>query len=402
MDVFIARQPIFDRHQQVVAYELLYRDSERNAAVIDDPDRATTTVFVNSFMELGLERVLDRLPGYINMSRPLLLGEVELPRTDNPVILEVLEDIAPDEELLEALRWRRREGYRIALDDFHYAPEFLPLLDLADVVKLDVRALGADGIEEHARRLWGYPGLTLLAEKVETPEEFEHCAELGFDLFQGYFFCKPKILRGRRADPGQLAVLELMGKLNDPDFRFGELAAIVERDVSLSYKLLRFVNSAYFNLPRRIDSVQHALVILGRANVRVWMSLIALSQVEGKPHQLLVTSLTRARMCQRLAERLEWDSNPDTYFLAGLFAAIDAFVDMPKEDVVPSLSLAKEIEKGILHGDGPIGRVLDLVLHSERADWDGADLLGLSAQRVNDLYVEAVRWAGQAADAIRE
>ena len=402
MDVFIARQPIFDRDQQVVAYELLYRDSERNAAIIDDPDRATTSVFVNSFIELGLDRVLDRLPGYINMSRPLLLGEVELPRTDNPIVLEVLEDIIPDEEVLEALRWRSREGYSIALDDFRYAPELLPLLDLADVVKLDIQQLGPAGVEEHVRRMWGYPGVTLLAEKVETQEEFEHCAELGFDLFQGYFFCRPKVLRGRRADPAELTVLELVAKLNETEFRFAELADIVERDVSLCYKLLRFVNSAYFNLPRRINSVQHALVILGRANVRVWMSLIALSQIEGKPHQLLVTSLTRARMCQRLAERLEWDSNPDAYFLAGLFAAIDAFVDRPKEEVVSSLSLAEEIEKGILHGSGPVGRVLDLVLHSERADWDGADLLGLSAQRVNDLYVEAVRWASQTADAIRE
>lgn len=402
MDVFIARQPIFDRDQQVVAYELLYRDSEHNAAVIDDPDRATTTVFVNSFMELGLDRVLDRLPGYINMSRPLLLGEVELPRTDNPIVLEVLEDIVPDEGLLEALRWRRREGYRIALDDFRYATELMPLLELADVVKLDIRQLGPAGVEEHIRLMRGYPGMTLLAEKVETPEEFEHCAELGFDLFQGYFFCKPKVLRGRRAEPAELAVLELLGKLNDPEFRFDELAAIVERDVSLCYKLLRFVNSAYFNLPRRIGSVQHALVILGRANVRVWMSLIALSRVEGKPHELLVTSLTRARMCQRLAERLDWDSDPDTYFLGGLFAAIDAFVDRPKEEVVPSLSLNEEIENGVLHGSGPIGRVLDLVLHSERADWEGADLLGLSAQRVNDLYVEAVRWASQTAEAVRE
>lgn len=402
MDVFIARQPIFDRDKAVVAYELLYRNSELNAALIDDPERATTEVFLNSFMELGLDRVLGGQRAFVNMTRPLLLGQYALPHTDNPVTLEILEDVVPDDALVEAVRGLRGDGYQIALDDFIYHDAMVPLVGLADVVKIDIHQLDRDEVSRHVELLSRHDGLTLLAEKVETPEEFEFCLGLGFELFQGYFFCEPAVLRGRQASPSRLATMELLARLNDPDFNFRALAEVVERDVGLSYKLLRFINSAYFNLPKRVESVQHALAMLGEKNIRTWMNLVALSRVEDKPHELLVTSLTRARMGQRLAEALQRKAEADRCFLAGLLSAVDAFVDLPMEEVMGSLNLADDIEAGILRHERSVGEVLALVLHWERGEWEQADTLGLAPAEVADCYVEAVDWAASADRAMGE
>lgn len=400
MDVFIARQPIFDREQAVTAYELLYRNSELNAAVISDPERATTEVFLNSFVELGLERVLGGQRAFINTTRPLLLGRYPLPRSENPLTLEVLEDVAPDPDVIEAVRGLRQEGYQIALDDFIFYERLAPLVELADVIKIDIRQLGPEAVREHVARLRAYDGLTLLAEKVETPEEFEACRELGFDLFQGYFFCEPAILKGRGASPSRLATMELLAQLNNPDFAFEELAKVIERDVGLSYKLLRFINSAYFNLPRRIESVIHALMMLGERNIRTWMNLVALSRIDDKPHELLIGSLVRAKMGQQIAEATGREGIPDRCFLAGLLSAVDAFVDLPMAEVMASLSLAEDIEQGILHRAGPVGEVLELVLRWERGEWEQTDTLGLGPTRVAEIYVESVDWAGTASRAM--
>lgn len=394
MDVFVARQPIFDRRQQVVAYELLYRARDSRVAEISDPDLATTEVFINTFMDIGLERVTGQRRAYVNLTRPFLLGQYPLPFRQDSVTLEVLEDIVPDAELIAALRGLSQQGYEIALDDFVFRPELVPLLQVADVVKLDIRQLDAMSLQQHVTLLRRFE-VRLLAEKVETREEFARCLELGFDLFQGYFFCEPAVLRGKQAVPSRLATLQLLHKLNVAEFRFDELAQTISTDATLAYKLLRYINSAYFGLRRKVDSIRHALVLLGQKNIRIWLNLIALSQLQDKSHELMVITLTRARMCELIACARGQEQDKDKYFLVGLFSSLDAFVDMPMTEIIASISLADDIVEGITHHTGSLGAVLEMVLHVERGDWGSMNPLGLGAARINDAYLQSIAWAGE-------
>ncbi len=394
MDVFVARQPIFDRNQQVVAYELLYRARDEKHADIHDPDRATTDVCINTFMDIGLDRVTGQRRAYINLTRPFLLGEYPLPFHQDSVTLEVLEDVIPDAEMVAALSTLAGQGYEIALDDFIYREELEPLLRIAHIVKLDIRQLDDDGLRQHVSLLRPFE-VRLLAEKVETREEFAKCMELGFDLFQGYFFCEPAVLRGKQAVPSRLATMHLLHKLNAPEFKFDELAQTISTDATLAYKLLRYINSAYFGLRRKVESIRHALVLLGQKNIRIWLNLIALSQLQDKGHELMLTTLTRAKMCELVAVLLRQDAEKDKYFLVGLFSSIDAFVDMPLEEIIESISLADDIVAGITHHSGPLGQVLNMVLHAERGDWGKMDMLGLSAAQITDTYLQSITWAGE-------
>jgi EAL and modified HD-GYP domain-containing signal transduction protein len=392
MDVFLARQPIFDRSQEVVAYELLYRDNHINAANIDDPDRATTEVFLNTFMEIGMDRVVGAHRAFINMTRPFLVGERELPFSHGNITLEVLEDIEPDAELIDALRRLSVEGFQIALDDFVLTDRTRPLLEVADIVKLDIAQLSFAQVQEHVALLRDLD-VQLLAEKVETREEFDSCVELGFDLFQGYFFCKPSVLHGRKSSPSRIAALELMAQVNNPDVEFDELATIIAKDATLAYKLLRFINSAYFHLPRKIESLRHALTLLGQKNIRMWMNMLALSQLEEERHELMVTSLVRGRLCELAAVDLGREAEAEKYFLAGLFSLIDAVLDRPMDEIIDSLSLADDIEQGVLRRTGPVGEVLKLSLHCERGDWATMNPLGLKGEQISDRCLQAIEWA---------
>lgn len=394
MEVFVARQPIFNRTQQVVAYELLYRNGDLAYAEISDPDQATTEVFINTFMEIGLDRVTGRRRAYVNLTRPYLLGQYPLPFQRDAVTLEILEDVVPDAELVAAVSHLAEQGYEIALDDFAYREELIPLLQVADVVKLDIRQLSASEVERNVATLRRYD-VKLLAEKVETREEFSKCTALGFDLFQGYFFCEPAVLRGRQASPSRLATLHLLHKVNAPEFEFGELAQLISTDATLAYKLLRYINSAYFGLRNKIESIPHALVLLGQHNIRIWLNLIALSQLQDKSRELMVTSLARAKMCELLAVALHRIQEKDKYFLAGLFSSLDAFVDMPIDEIIGLISLADDIVDGIVLRQGPLGAVLELVFSTERGKWDGVNWLGMTAAQITAAYLHAIEWAGE-------
>lgn len=392
MEVFVARQPIFDRKQQVVAYELLYRARDEQQADFSDPDQATTAVFVNTFMDIGLERVTGQRRAYVNLTRPYLLGHYPLPFDHERVTLEVLEDIEPDPELVEAVAALSGRGYEIALDDFIYRDELIPLVRQADVIKLDIRQLDAAALQQHIDILRRYP-VRLLAEKVETREELARCMALGFDMFQGYFFCEPAIVRGKQAAPSRVATLHLLHKLNSAEFQFDELAGLISTDATLAYKLLRYINSAYFGVRHKIDSIRHALIMLGQKNIRVWLNLIALSQMQDKSRELMVVTLARARMSELIAVAQGREIERDMYFLAGLFSALDAFVDLPLEEALTSIALNDEISEGILRGSGPVGRVLRLVLTAERGDWGGMDAMGLPSKAITAAYLDAIDWA---------
>ena len=296
-EVFVARQPIFDLRLTAVGYELLFRAGHATTAVVTDPEGATATVVLNSFTELGLERIVGTRPAWINVSRDFILHGFARSVPPELVLLEILEDQLIDEELVAAIRSLKQSGYRLALDDFTYHPSLDPLLELADVVKLDFVELGRENLAREVRRLRPY-GVTLLAEKLESREDFTFCAEAGCELFQGYFFCRPELLTGRAVDANRLSLLALLAALEDPAIELPDLERTIARDLGLSYRLLIYINSAFFGLRQQVRSIGQALALLGVHNLKQWAALTVFASIETKPAELTLTALIRARFCE--------------------------------------------------------------------------------------------------------
>ncbi len=395
-DIFIGRQPIYDRGLKVVAYELLYRGGHDNRATFVDGDQATSEVLINGFMEFGLDTLVGRRPAFVNATRSFVTGRHPLPFSPSQVVLEILEDVTLDHELMAGLRQLADQGYVLALDDFDLKPGLEPLLKLANLVKLDLMALGLERASALVPELKQY-GVKLVAEKVETHEVFSRCLELGFDYFQGYFLCRPNVLKQPRSPGANRSVLlSLLAKLQDPEAEAKELKALIVQDVSLTYRLLRYINSASLGLRHQVESVQRALVLIGTQAIKNWASLILLTRVEDKPQELMITALVRAKMCEQLARETEARTR-ESAFTVGLLSLLDAIMDRPMAELLEVLPLADELKQALLTGEGELGDVLRRVQAYERGDWALLDDGALSNGVYRDSYLEAIRWANEGA-----
>lgn len=390
----LARQPIFNRSMKVVGYELLCRSSDINRAEFDNPDSASSQVLLNTFTELSLESVVGKQKAYINFTRALLTTPPPFDRRQ--LVLEVLEDQQVDRDLLDCLEQLKAQGYTIALDDFQLSEQTRPLLDYADIVKLDVLQLDEPALSNHIEHLRPR-GHTLLAEKVETYEMLERCKTLGFDLFQGYFLARPKILKGRKITESKQAVLRLLAALHDPEVSITEVEQFLSQDPILSYKLLRLVNSAAFALPRTIESLRQAITLLGLDIIKNWVNLLAMANLGEKPRELSVAALTRARMCEKLGEIIHSSRREDAFFTVGLLSTLDAFMDAPLDVLLGNLSLSTELREALLHHTGREGKVLSTVACYEQGEWDQIDwdylaAQGIGPERLAQTYLDTLQW----------
>ena len=390
-DIFIGRQPIYDRKLGVYAYELLFRTADMNRAAITDGDKATSDVIINTFLEIGLDNIVSNRLAFINLTRSFFVNEHSISLPKDRVVLELLEDIEADDEVVAGVKRLSDQGYTIALDDFIYHESLKPLVQLANIIKIDIMALDRDQVRDHVQALRKHP-LRLVAEKVETQEEFDYCMELGFDYFQGYFFAQPKVIRGQRLPNNRLAILKLLSMLQDPDISPQQLEDLIAQDVAFSYRILRYVNSASFALPRTIESIQQAVIILGLKSIKSWTTLLAMSQVDNKPAELVITAMVRAKMAEELARAQKAD-RPDSFFTVGLFSALDALMDNTMEEILTQLPLADHISDALLYRKGIHGEVLSCVLAYERGQWDQIQPTRLNRSQIRDCYLTAVQWA---------
>jgi EAL and modified HD-GYP domain-containing signal transduction protein len=390
-DIFIGRQPIYDRKLGVYAYELLFRSEQSNAADITDGDKATSDVIVNTFLEIGLDNIVNKRRAFINLTRSFFVNHLTISLPKDRVVLELLEDIEADDEVIEGVRRLSEQGYTIALDDFIYHESLKPLVKLADIIKIDIISLNKDEIRDHVLALRKHP-VKLVAEKVETQQDFDYCLDLGFDYFQGYFFAQPKVIRGRRLPNNRLAILKLLSRLQDPDITPRQLEDLIAQDVALSYRILRYVNSAAYSLSRKIESVQQAVIILGLQTIKSWTTLLAMSQVDNKPTELVITAMVRGKMAEELAKVQKYD-RPDSFFTVGLFSALDALMDNTMEEILTQLPLADHISNALLHRQGIHGEILSCVLAYERGEWEQVKSSTLSMSRIRDCYLSALQWA---------
>ncbi|RCU48891.1 MULTISPECIES: EAL and HDOD domain-containing protein [Corallincola] len=396
MFFYVARQPILDREKSLIGYELLFRDSIENVFPQIDPHEATSRLLAGSHFHLGIDNLTGSVPAFINFPEMSILVKVPELLPNNQVVIELLESIAPSHELKAICQQLKQKGYKIALDDFVMQPHWLPILPYVDMVKIDFRATSIDDIQSTCDQLASFD-LELLAEKIETHDEFNFAMTLGFDYFQGYFFSAPEVLKTRALKPNEINLVELLAKLGQESCDFNELDTIIQRDVSLTYKLLRYVNSSFFNRRREINSIRQALVYLGENEIRKFIALLAAANLaEDKPSELIRLSITRARFCELIAQQ-QAPEYASKAFLLGLFSLISAILDEPMDKVMSKLPLSDEIKLALLKREGPLANYLSLILDYERAVWDGVNALsstiGVDTGQLPEFYMDAVGWS---------
>lgn len=398
MDVFVARQPIFDRQRRLHAYELLFRqDAIRNEFDGTEAGAATNQVIANTLFAIGLEDMLCGKKAFINLGRNLLVDGLHSILPKEIAIIEVLESVKPDPEVLEACRKLRREGYLIALDDFVDHPRMEPFTHIANLIKVDMRKTRKEE-QERLIRTYKHRGIEMLAEKVETYEEFRWAQAAGYDYFQGYFFARPVVIRGRQIPSSTVVCLRLLQETQRADLDFECLEELIAKDVSLSYKLLRYANSALIKGSSQISSIREAVIRIGEASMRRWIIFAALSRMAvDKPGELATLSIVRAHFCQSIAQ-LAGVAGDEGAFLMGLFSLLDALIDRPLDQALSQVKLSPAITEALLGKSADTDRftlVYKVARGYEAGDWDAVKALSmqlnLPAAAIGDAYRDSMR-----------
>ena len=402
MEVFVARQPIFDRHQKVYGYELLFRPQLDAGAAGTAGSLASLQVMTNSLLSIGVEALLAGARAFINFPEQLLADERALSLPPNIAVIEILETVNATPAVLAACRYLRAKGYVLALDDFPQQADYEELAGLVDIIKVDFRATTPAEQETIIHR-YSPKGVHLLAEKVETQEEFHRARKLGYHYFQGYFFARPVVV-SRREIPGfKLNYLRILREIHQPELEFRELESLIQRDVSLASKLLRYVNSAIFGWISPVQSIRQALALLGEQEIRNWASLAALPTLAvDKPDELMRMALLRARFCELLAPWEGLAHRKADLFLLGLFSLLDAMLDRPLAEILAEMRLRGDIPETLLgtgHPERPMALIYRLVRHYESANWEGvaatANRLQVPVEIIPELYLNAVAWSNE-------
>jgi EAL and modified HD-GYP domain-containing signal transduction protein len=398
-EVFVARQPIFDRQNEVVAYELLFRGSRANHYTGTDADSASFTTLNNALHLIGLDALTGGRRAFINFTRRLLIEEAYTLLPPSIGVIELLENVEPDKPVVDACRRAKEAGYTLALDDFVFGEQYRELLTLADIVKIDYL-----NTSEAERERWGklaqHYNVDLLAEKVETHETLQHAHRFGYSLFQGYFFCRPEVHEAVDLQAGHNSYLRFLQELNTPELDYDRLEEVIKQDTSLCYKLLRYLNSAALGLRQKVTSIHQGLALMGEQPLRKWGSLVALTGLaENKPAELITSCLVRARFCEQLADATSQGHRRDELFIMGLVSRLNAVMNRPIRELLEQLPLEDEVRDALLGRRTGLGRIYNLVRACERGDWDRvialSDQLELDHDHVAHQYRQALEWADQ-------
>lgn len=389
-DIIIGRQQILDYRLNIYAYELLFRGTDFN---INDPSSgtlATNQIITDTLLEIGLNNIVGEHKAFINFTTQNILEKTPLNLPKDRIVIEILENITIDSSVINNVREFASQGYLIALDDFVFSNDWQPLVEVANIIKIDVFNLGIENTKALINQLKPFK-VKLLAEKVETHEEFQILKDLGCDYFQGFFFSKPNLIAGKRMGVNQLAAIKLLTAINKQDVELKDITKAISHDISLSYKLLHYINSSFFNLPNKIQSIQHAITYLGMKEVRRWTNILTLASLSNKPTVLLENSLICARMCEQFA--ILKKQNPEQFFLIGMFAHLDSLLDMPLAEALNQLPLDTNITDALLKKKGVAGETLQYVIDYEYWKLPSHLLENVSVQQINSIYLEAIQWS---------
>lgn len=395
-EVFIGRQPIVDAQQKIIGYELLFRSNAHdNNAQIEDDFSAGAQVLINTLSNMGTEWLMGDKLAFINVTETMLASEFMELLPAKRIVLEIKGEVASTPELLERLQNLATLGFQFALHSPQVNADNEALIRLASYVKVDLLKLPLDRLGDSAGKLRQYP-LKIIAEKVETLAAYKRCKECKLDFFQGYYFAHPEILTAKVINPAQAMVLEILNKVrNNADI--AEIEKGFKRDVALSFKLLRYINSVGFGLSCEIQSIRHALSILGYQQLYRWLTLLIVTSNEGAtPPALMKTAITRGRLTELLGQDMVDRSERDNLFIVGIFSLLDAMLEMPMEKVLEKLTLPENISDALLNRDGIYGPFLSLAEACESADMarinELATSLTLEPAKVNEAHLQALAW----------
>lgn len=400
-DVFVGRQPIFDDHERLYSYELLYRAGAASARADGvSVDQMCRDTVLHTLMSIGLAPLTGGTLAFVNLTREFLMARLYELFDPTTVVIELLETVEPDAEVVAECERLVGLGYTLALDDFVNAPGYEPLLQLAKIIKIDVLGRPESELRQVADELKPY-GVRLLAERVETAEVRDQCLRLGYTLFQGYFYSRPQVVSHRELGVEQVAVVRLMNLLDDAEATDAGIEDAFKGDPSLSYKLLRIANSAAFGA-RGVSSIAHALRMVGRKPLHRWLTLLLVSTVAGQSavaRELALQALARGRLAELVAERSGRRADAGSLFLTGLFSLLDALLRMPMAGVLAPMHIAPDVKAALLSRSGPYAAALALVEAQEHGDWaavdDAAAAVGIAPAAVSAAYAEALAWAAE-------
>ena len=396
MFAYVARQPIFDASNNVYAYELLFRDSEKNCFPDISADEATSKILTGSHLSLGIEEVSCNKTAFINFHQDTLLYRFPTSLDPSAVVIEIVETVKLTPDLIAACKHIGNLGYKLALDDYDFDPKWDALLPLVHIVKVDIHEVNDADLYAGLDKLKSYK-LQLVAEKVETKEEFEHCVELGFDFFQGYYLARPVVVKHKQLGASKLSLLELVAVSSAVEFDFDRVNDVLQRDVGLSFMLLRFINNPLFNKRNKINSLRHALTYMGEVEVKKFIALLALANLsEGKPIELMHMSLVRAKFCELMSLLLNEKENPPTGFLTGLFSLLDTILDQEMPALVEKLPVVDPVKQALLGQENLLRDCVATARAFEAGNWPAiakfAERLKVDKNLLHSFYNEAIKW----------
>ncbi len=397
MEQYIARQPILNAHQKLFAYELLYRGAHDYSLSNVSGNRATTSLLSSAFLTKDIKEISSHRPCFINFTQELIEKNIPSSFPQSLLIIEILEDVKPTQKVLSICRELKGKGYQIALDDFVFNRKLIPLIELANIIKIDVRLTPLDTILETIKKLSSY-NLKLLAEKVETRKEFDLALKLGFSYFQGYYFSKPERIGIEELSSTKVNMLRLLSEVSQKSTTLSKLHTIIAADIAISYKLLRFLNSAYFYRLQKVRTVKHAIAYLGEKELRRFLMLVIISEISSdKPDELVRLVLVRAKFCEKLGEASSHASYSSELFMMGLFSVLDTMLDSSMERVMEKLPISDHVKSALIHGRGICAQFLKAAIVHERNQQEQVELmcseLGVPSADIPGCYLAAVRYA---------
>lgn len=397
MFAYVARQPIVDTSQQLYAYELLFRDGEKNCFPNISPDEATSRILAASHLNVGLEAVTNGALAFINFHTDTLLHRFPTSLDPKNVVIEITETVDVSDDLVEACQQINAQGYRLALDDYDLEEKWQVLLPLISIVKFDITTVTDEQIREAVPLLKAH-NIKLVAERVETKEQFHYYRQLGFDYFQGYFFARPEVIRHRKMSSSAVNMLELLKESTAAELNIENINTILERDVSLSYLLLRFINNPTVNKRNEITSLKHAMTFMGEQEVRKFIALLSLANLsDGQPGEILSMSLVRARFCELILVAMKDQSKPNSGFLTGMLSLIDTLMEQEMRELVNKLPLPADVSGALCGENNHLKQCLQLANAFERGQWGKVRVIstrfGLTQKQLHETYINALSWA---------
>ena len=394
-EIFVGRQPIYDRDLEVYAYELMSHSGHAGEKQDkpQDADRSTSQVILNAFLEIGIDRLVGKNIAFIKLAERFLNTEDELPLPSDRVILKIPSYIRVTDQVVAGAKRLTGMGFRLALDNYLVHKQLQPLASMATMIDINIESLPGPELQACIKVLKKLHPI-LLADHVRTHDEYVLCRDLGMDYFQGYFLSRPKLVSGESLTANRLSIMNLLATLHNPETDTDSIGDIISKDVALSYKILRLINSAFFARATEIESIHHAIVMLGRKQLCTWASMMALTGMDDKPREQVRLAMIRARSCELLAQKAGLKP-ADSFFTVGMFSALDLLMDRSLEELLAPLPLADNVIAALLNREGELGAALTCTLAQETADWVNIRFADLDTNTLTAVNIEAIGWADE-------